>query len=93
MKRITLHGIDGLNVITLIRWMCRIAFAGCFGMTFAIVLIFARWSIETKQRDQTTEFTALRLQVENDQLRQAIAEMSRNMKPVKGGNKSVGGDQ
>ncbi len=61
-------------------------------MTFAIVLIFARWSIETKQRDQTTEFTALRLQVENDQLRQAIAEMSRNMKPVKGGNKSVGGE-
>ena len=92
MFRFMFKDIDSINIITLVRWMCRIAFAGCFGMTFAIVLIFARWSIETKQRDQTTEFTALRLQVENDQLRQAIAEMSRNMKPVKGGNKSVGGE-
>ncbi len=92
MFRFMFKDIDSINIITLVRWLCRIAFAGCFGMTFAIVLIFARWSIETKQRDQTTEFTALRLQVENEQLRQAVAEMSRNMKPVKGGNKSVGGE-
>ena len=92
MFRFMFKDIDSINIITLVRWLCRIAFAGCFGMTFAIVLIFARWSIETKQRDQTTEFTALRLQVENDQLRQAIAEMSRNMKPAKVGNKSVGGE-
>ena len=91
-KRLMITDIDSLNILTILRWLCRLMFALGFGMTFAVVLIFARWSLETKKADQTVEYTVIRLQAENSQLRDAIGELQKQLRPVKGGNKiSVGG--
>ena len=92
MKRIALREIDSLNVLTILRWMCRLTFAAAFGMTFAIVVIFARWSLETKKQDQTAEYTVIRLTAENEQLREAVLELNKQLRPVKNSTRNIGGN-
>ena len=87
-----LKDVDELNILTLLRWLCRLCFAFGFGSVFAVVVIFARWSLETDRKDKTVEYTVIRLTAENEQLRDAIGELQKQLRPVKNSTRNIGGN-
>ena len=77
MKRILLEDIQQIRILDLIKWTCRVMFAFGFGIVVALTSLYIRFAQATKHEDASCQYSVIRLTGENEELRLAIAELTK----------------